>query len=173
MYSEGLYSDTYVHSRLTPKKLMMRRLMLAACIILPILAIGVMLAIGAIGIFVLLVAVIIDIVLVYYLPNKRVDYEYVFVDGQIDFDRIIAENSRKNMRRTDLEKTEVVAPEHSHELDSFSQLPLEDYSSGDEQDKHYILVAKADKGNIRIRFTPNEHMLEQMKMKARSKIKEA
>lgn len=170
MYNEGLYSDTYVHSRLTQQKVMMRRLMLAACVILPILAIVV--PPGGFKLIAFLVAAVIDIVLIYYLPNKRIDYEYVFVDGQIDFDRIIAENSRKTMCQTDLEKVEVVAPEGSHALDSFQNLPLQDYSSGNEEDRHFILVAKGDKGNIRIRFTPNERLLEQMKMKSRSKIKE-
>ena len=139
--------------------------MIAACIILPILAIVV---IGNIWVF--LLAVIIDIVLIYFLPNKKVDYEYVFVDGQIDFDRIIADANRKSMRRTDLEKTEVVAPEGSHALDCFKSLPLEDYSSGNPEDKPYIMVVKGDKGNLKIRFTPDERLLEQMKMKARSKI---
>ncbi len=139
--------------------------MLVACVALPIVAIVVLRSI-----WMFLLAVIIDIVLIYFLPNKRVDYEYVFVDGQIDFDRIIAEANRKNMRRTDLEKTEVVAVEGSHALDSFQSLPLEDYSSGNPEDKHFIMVVKGDKGNVKIRFTPDERLLEQMKMKARSKI---
>lgn len=170
MYNEGLYSDTYVHSQLTQQKLMMRRLMLAACVILPILAI--VLAPGFFKLIALLAAVIADIVLIYFLPNKHVDYEYVFVDGQIDFDRIVAENTRKTMYRTDLEKVDVVAPEGSHALDSYQGLPLQDYSSGKEEDRHFIIVAKGEKGNCRIRFTPNERLLEQMKMKSRSKIRE-
>ena len=157
MYNEGLYSDTYVHSRLTQQELMRRRLMLAACVILPILA---------------LVAVIADIVMIYFLPNPHIDFEYVFVDGQIDFDRIIAENARKNMCRTDLEKTEVVAPEGSHYLDGFQNLPIQDYSSRNEEDRQYIIVAKGEKGNIKIRFTPDERLLDQMKTKSRSKIKD-
>lgn len=167
MLNEGLYSDTYVHSRLTQEQVMMRRLMIAACIILPVL--GIVLFHNLIA---LLVAIGIDIAIIYFLPNPHVDYEYVFVDGQIDFDRIIADANRKNMRRTDLEKAEVIAPEGSHALDPFQNLKAEDYSSGNPEDKHYILVAKGDKGNIKIRFTPNEKLLEQMKMKARSKIRD-
>jgi hypothetical protein len=71
-----------------------------------------------------------------------------------------------------LEKVEVVAPEGSHALDAFQNIPLQDYSSGSEEDRHFIIVAKGQKGNIKIRFTPNERLLEQMKMKSRSKIKE-
>lgn len=163
--NEGLYSDTYVHSRLTPQKKLQRNLMIAGCIVVPIVGIGV---IG--GWLALILSLIIDVVLIWFLPNKKVDYEYVFVDGQIDFDRIIAGNTRKNMMRTDLEKAEIVAPEGSHSLDSFQKLDMVDYSSGQPDEKHFIMVVKGDKGNLRIRFTPNERMLEQMKMKARSKI---
>ena len=113
-----------------------------------------------------------DIVMIYFLPNPHIDFEYVFVDGQIDFDRIIAENARKNMCRTDLEKTEVVAPEGSHYLDGFQNLPIQDYSSRNEEDRQYIIVAKGEKGNIKIRFTPDERLLDQMKTKSRSKIKD-
>lgn len=166
--NEGLYSDTYVHSRLTKEKEMMRWLMIAACIILPILGIIIFHSIIA-----TLVAVVLDIIMIYFLPNPHVDYEYVFVDGQIDFDRIIADSTRKNMRRTDLEKAEVVAPEGSHALDPFQNLKAEDYSSGNPEDTHYMIVAKGEKGMLKVRFTPNEHLLEQMKMKARSKIKDS
>lgn len=165
MFNEGLYSDTFVHSRLTQQKLMMRRLMIAACVILPVIGI-----LFFRSIIVTFLAVVIDIVMIYFLPNKNIDYEYVFVDGQIDFDRIIAGNSRKNMRRADLENVEIVAPENSHSLDSFRKLALEDYSSRADEDKHYIMVAQGDKGNFQIRFTPDEKLLEQMRMKARSKI---
>ncbi len=165
MFNEGLYSDTYVHSRLTQQKLMMRRLMIAACVILPVIGI-----LFFRSIIVTFLAVVLDIVMIYFLPNKNIDYEYVFVDGQIDFDRIIAGNSRKNMRRADLENVEIVAPENSHSLDSFRKLALEDYSSRADEDKHYIMVVHGDKGNFQIRFTPDEKLLEQMRMKARSKI---
>ncbi|MCI7062252.1 MAG: hypothetical protein MR965_08640 [Lachnospiraceae bacterium] len=170
MYNEGLYSDTYVHSRLTQQELMRRRLMLAACVVLPVLALVVLP--GVLKILGLLASVVIDIIIIYFLPNPHIDFEYVFVDGQIDFDRIIAENARKNMCRTDLEKAEVVAPEGSHYLDAFQNLPIQDYSSRNEEDRQYIIVAKGEKGNIKIRFTPDERLLDQMKTKSRSKIKD-
>ncbi len=163
--NEGLYSDTYVRSRLTPQKRLQRNLMLAACVVVPVIGIGFL---G--GWLPLLLSLIIDVVLIWFLPPKKIDYEYVFVDGQIDFDRIIADSSRKNMMRTDLEKAEIVAPEDSHSLDSYKKLRLLDYSSGALEDKHYIIVVKTEKDLVRIRFTPDGKLLEQMKLKARSKI---
>ena len=99
-------------------------------------------------------------------------YEYIFVDGQIDFDRILNGAKRKTLKRTDLEKIEIVAPEGSHKLDPFSRLPVVDYSSGYDTDRHYIAVATGEKGNEQIRFTPDEKMLSMMRMKAPSKIME-
>ena len=72
--------------------------------------------------------------------------------------------------KTDLEKVEKIAPESSHVLDSFQTAPLSDFSSLDKEDTHYIMVIKSDKGMVRVRFTPDEKMLEMMKLKARSKI---
>ena len=62
------------------------------------------------------------------------------VDGQIDFDRILRGESRKTMKRIDLSKVEVVAPEHSHHLDAYAKRTLYDYSSGIDTDQHYIAV---------------------------------
>ena len=118
MYNEGLYSDTYVHSRLTQQELMRRRLMLAACVVLPVLALVVLP--GVLKILGLLASVVIDIILIYFLPNPHIDFEYVFVDGQIDFDRIIAENARKNMCRTDLEKAEAACDQFKEILEELN-----------------------------------------------------
>lgn len=163
--NDGIYSDTYVHSRLSPKRLLRRNLMIAACVVVPLVG---FILIG--GWLAILASLIIEIVLIYYLPNKKIDYEYVFVDGQIDFDRIIAGTTRKNMMQADLESTDIVAPENSHSLDGYQKLEIMDFSSGDPADKHYVMVVKSNEGKQKIRFTPDEKLLEQMKLKARSKI---
>ena len=95
----------------------------------------------------------------------------VFVDGQIDFDAIYGGEQRVNIQKIDLEKVDIVAPEQSHALDSYQQIPLKDCSSGFDKDRHYIAVYRGDDGNsVRIRFTPDETLLNNMKAKARSKI---
>ncbi len=105
------------------------------------------------------------------LPKKQTAYEYVFVDGQIDFDAIYGGEQRVNIQKIDLEKVDIVAPEQSHALDSYQQIPLKDCSSGFDKDRHYIAVYRGDDGNsVRIRFTPDETLLNNMKAKARSKI---
>ena len=162
---DGLYHETYVKSGLTPGRSAQRIMVIVAMILMPFLgifsALFVLKKFQIIGLF---GWIIIDAILIY------VDYEYIFVDGQIDFDRIVAGNSRKTVMKTDLEKVEKIAPESSHVLDSFQTAPLSDFSSLDKEDTHYIMVIKSDKGMVRVRFTPDEKMLEMMKLKARSKI---
>ena len=86
-------------------------------------------------------------------------------------DAIYGGEQRVNIQKIDLEKVDIVAPEQSHALDSYQQIPLKDCSSGFDKDRHYIAVYRGDDGNsVRIRFTPDETLLNNMKAKARSKI---
>lgn len=63
-----------------------------------------------------------------------------------------------------------MAPEQSHALGLYAD-PVKDCSSGFDKDRHYIAVYRGDDGNsVRIRFTPDETLLNNMKAKARSKI---
>lgn len=58
----------------------------------------------------------IDILLI---PFLKIEYEYIFCDGQIDFDRINGGARRKHILRVDMEEVELVAPKNSHALDQF------------------------------------------------------
>ena len=163
---EPLYSETYLEAKMPKDRRNKRTLMIVLCIVLPIVDLFVLHS--ALLLFLVVVA---DAIMLVLLPKKQTAYEYVFVDGQIDFDVIYGGEQRKTMQKIDLEKVAVVAPENSHVLDSYAQLPMKDYSSGFDTDKHYIAVFQGDEGNnIRIRFTPDEKLLENMKAKARSKI---
>lgn len=165
---EPLYSETYLEARPSKERKQKRILLILLCIVL--LIVDVFILHSAIGLFLVVVA---DALIIVFLPTNHIAYEYVFVDGQIDFDCIYAGARRKNLAKADLEVTEVVAPEDSHELDSYQQVKLEDMSSGYEEHKHYVLVYRGENGNVRkIKFTPDATLLENMKMKAKSKIKE-
>ena len=154
---EPLYSETYLEAMMPKERRQKRNLMIAICIILPIVDLLVLHSA-----LLLFFVVVIDAVMIVLLPKKQTAYEYVFVDGQIDFDAIYG---------VDLEKVDIVAPEQSHALDSYQQIPLKDCSSGFDKDRHYIAVYRGDDGNsVRVRFTPDETLLNNMKTIARSKI---
>ena len=99
-----------------------------------------------------------------------VEYEYLYIDKELQIDRILAQNSRKRMETLDLNELEVLAPIRSHELDSYRNrnVKTKDYSSGTEENNasKYMLVVN-DKQII---FEPTEEMVKTIKMFAPRKV---
>ncbi len=119
-----------------------------------------------------IVGIVLVVAMVYFFPKLNVEQEYVCVDGQIDFDRITGKAKRKTLLRIDLEQVEIVAPKGSHSLDGFTytQLLNKDFSSGDKNNKPYIIIASVEDKKYRIAFEPSEKMLAMMKQKSPRKI---
>ena len=67
--------------------------------------------------------------LIWYWPRFKVEWEYVFCDGQLDFDMIQGGERRKNILRIEIEDADVIAPVDSHRLDGYRHLDVRDYSS--------------------------------------------
>lgn len=111
---------------------------------------------------------------VYFLPYLSVDYEYIFCDGQFDFDKIMGGNKRKTQLKLDLDNCEVLCPADSHQLDGYTyqRLQVKDFSSGNRDAKTYALVGKDSKNNtmVKVIFEPNEKMLAFAKQKAPRKV---
>jgi len=162
---EELYSETYLKAKPSQKRTMARIGLIILCILLVYVDLFI---IG--NVYGLFFVAVVDGLIIYFLPSKDIAYEYVFVDGQIDFDCIIGGNKRKHKKRTDLEKIDLVAPENSHALNQYQHLPLIDFSSGNKDDKHFIAISRTDSGQERIKFTPDEKLIENIKFKGRSKI---
>ena len=116
--------------------------------------------------------IVLVVVLIWLFPKLNVEYEYVFVDGQLDFDRITGKSRRKTMLRIDLENVEIVAPQGSHSLDGYSntQLMNKDFSSNDKNNKPYIIIGNVGDKKYRIAFEPSEKMIMMMKQKSPRKI---
>lgn len=108
----------------------------------------------------------------YMYPKLNVVYEYVFVDGQIDFDRILGGNSRKTAFRIDMDQVEIIAPVGAHELDGYTYIKTEvkNFSSNDKSNKVYVLIGTDKEKKLKILFEPNEKMLSMMKQKSPRKV---
>lgn len=165
---EEIYSETFLKAKPPIKRTILRICLIAIAIIVLLIGVFTMLLLGTSLVFV--VMVIVAGIIFFLLPTNNVAYEYIFVDGQIDFDRILGGAKRKTMKRCDMSNIEIVAPENSHKLDSYRRLPLTDYSSGASNDRHYIAVLLDEKGTERIRFTPDEKMIRMMQTKSPSKV---
>lgn len=123
------------------------------------------------GIAVIIGGVVIGLVC-WRLPYQKVDYEYIFVDGQLDFDKIMGGQKRKNALRIDFEDMEVMAPEKSHALDSYKNCEIRDFSANNPEVKNYAIIINKGEKKTKILFSPNEKMIAVMKNKTRSKILE-
>ena len=105
--------------------------------------------------------------LIWYWPRFKVEWEYVFCDGQLDFDMIQGGERRKNILRIEIEDADVIAPVDSHRLDGYRHLDVRDYSSMKENVKVYGIATrlpeKEDK--VIILFEPTGRMIDLMHKK--------
>lgn len=108
-----------------------------------------------------------------FLPYLSVVYEYVYCDGQIDFDKIMNGEKRKQIYRTDLDKAVLIAPASSHEMDGYkySKTPERDFTSKVEGRRVYAIVENAGEQNTILYFEPDDRMLDMIKQKAPRKFK--
>lgn len=158
------YAEAGVKRRDTMLTLVLRVLMILGVVVgVLLMLLGGFFAIGG-------VAVIAAVVFLF--PRLNVEYEYVYVDGQIDFDRIAGKAKRKTLLRIDMEQVDIVAQEGSHALDGYTYIQCEkkDFSSGDRSRKPYIIIANEKEKKYRIAFEPSEKMLAMMKQKSPRKV---
>lgn len=109
----------------------------------------------------------------FIFPKLNVEYEYVYCDGQIDFDRISGKAKRKRLLRIDMEQVEIVAPETSHALDSYrnnKSYTLKNFSSLKKDAKPYAIYTISGDSRYKILFEPSEKMLDCMRYKAPRKV---
>lgn len=159
-----LYAEAVVKRKDTAATMGLRALMIIGVLI------GVLLILfGGIGSF---IAVGIFLAVFFFYPRLNVEYEYVFVDGQIDFDRISGKAKRKTMLRIDFEHVEIMAPINSPALDSYNHVQLEkkDFSSLNKDSKPYVIIANSEGKKMKIIFEPNEKMLTMIKQKSPRKV---
>lgn len=115
------------------------------------------------------IAGIVAVILLYPKVNN-VEYEYIFCDGQIDFDKIMGGNKRKTIMKIDMEDMEICGPVKAAELGSYKNLKTKDFSSRTEDGNIYAAIVSIKGENIRILFDPSKRMLEAMRMKSPRKV---
>lgn len=107
----------------------------------------------------------------YFLTlRNKVEYEYLYVDKELQIDRITNQSKRKKMETLDLNQLEVLAPIRSHELDSYRKRAgaTLDYSSGEEANdpQKYMLVI----GDKKVIFEPTPELVQTIRMFAPRKV---
>lgn len=159
-----LYAEAYVKRKEDIKSLIIKGLMVF----------GILLGffVFTLGGFISIVGIIIMLPLIYLFPKLNVEYEYIFVDGQLDFDKIMGKSKRKQMLRINFEQVEIMAPINSHSLDGYnsSELSVKDFSSRDKEAKAYVIIVKSENKKLKVIFEPSDKMIDCIKQKSFRKL---
>ena len=118
----------------------------------------------------ILLAPIFGLMCYFLIIRNKVEYEYLYVDKELQIDRITNQSKRKKLETLDLNQLEILAPIRSHELDSYRKRAgaLLDYSSGEEVNdpQKYMLVI----GDKKVVFEPTPELVQTIRMFAPRKV---
>lgn len=164
-----MYDEVYAEWLVKCKKPVYITLLKVLVCILLVLSILAMLIVWFGFIFVLVFA------LAFYALNLmgNKEYEYIFVAGELDIDRILGAQNRKRKLKLSMDDMELVAPWNASELAGFKGkqgMKITDYSSQTDPSKNYGIVGHKDGETKLIVFEPNEKMIQEMKRCAPRKV---
>lgn len=97
------------------------------------------------------------------IKNFDVEYEYICTNGDLDIDKITAKSRRKRLVSVDLKSVTDFGQLNGKSLNK--EYSVIDAASGDSQDRSYYIAHKNAKyGMCYVLITPDEAMLEVIKM---------
>ena len=100
----------------------------------------------------------------------NVEYEYLFVNGDLDIDKIMNKAKRKRMFSANVNDLEILAPADSIEVRQYQKAKTYNYSSGSGQAALYALVVSERGEQKKIIFEPNDTIVEGFYMMAPRKV---
>lgn len=111
----------------------------------------------------------------YFIFQKTdLEYEYLFVNGELDVDVIMGKAKRKRIKSFDMQAVEIIAPLNSHRVDYYkgnTRMKTFDYSSGVAEHKQYMMIVNDSKeGSCKVILEPGDELADYMKKSAPSKV---
>ena len=97
------------------------------------------------------------------------EYEYIFLNGDLDFAKIVGKKKRVELISVSMNEVELVAPLSSDKLAPYekgdsSRYTVRDYSSAisNHRDRMYAMICRTENQAYRIIFEPSEKLIEAM-----------
>ena len=121
-----LYSELLVKKKQTAKDMVVKYGLIVLTVIM---AIGGLLVNGLL----LVPAVALGVACYFVIPKTDLEYEYLFVNGELDIDMIMSKSKRKRVKSIQLAEADLVAPLKSHRMDYYNgnqKMKVMDFSSG-------------------------------------------
>lgn len=163
--------DLYLEELVLRKKTLKDKI-----IIVGLIAFGFYLWVGAFmwsfSLLYLLPAVMVTIIAVIVLPRLNVEWEYTYVDAELDVDKIFNRARRKRVGTYEIKKAEIIAPANSHRLDYHNnnkKMKVVDCTSlfPERQKKVYAMIIEDEKyGMLKVLFEPSQDMITDMSRRA-------
>lgn len=97
------------------------------------------------------------------IANQKIDYDYLYVNGELDITKVFAQSRRKKVRSIDVRQLELLAPVKSHRMDHYNsntKMPVYDYSSGDPSHKVYMMIISIESRMSKVLLELDEEMLD-------------
>ncbi len=118
----------------------------------------------------IIVPVIVIAVVFILIRRMDVEYEYLYVNGDLDIDKIMHKERRKKLFSSNVDNMELLAPERAEELKNFRNAKVLDYTSGVEGARRYVFVAKEKGELVKVVFEPNDDIIEGIFLLAPRKV---
>lgn len=97
---------------------------------------------------------------------KSVDYDYLYVENDLDIDMVISKSKRKHVLTVHMEHAKRIAPMGSQSILGYEgkgDVKVKDYSSG--EGNPYVIVVEKNGTVVELLIEPDEHMLSLMKQR--------
>ncbi|MGN0242744.1 MAG: DUF6106 family protein [Lachnospiraceae bacterium] len=101
------------------------------------------------------------------------EYEYLFLSGELDIDKILGAASRKRIISLNFNSLELIAPTNSDKVAPYKdeqRYVIYDCSSGDKTRNRYSVICTNNDRLVHVVIEPTEEMLELFKLTAPMKV---
>lgn len=151
------YSEWLVKRKPPVYALAVKAVMVVLCLISLFVALTTMLGI--------ILFLVVGAAAYFVFQNMNLEFEYLYVNGQLSIDKIMGRSRRKQVWEGNMETIQIVAPSDSYMLKDYetSDMKVQDYSSGQPGAKTYSLISKAGGNTVKVIFEPNEKMIHCMR----------
>lgn len=156
------YTEQLVKKKTTGSSIMIKVLM----ILLTIVSFAVILFIP----FGIILPVIMITVDVFVFRGQNLEFEYLYVNGDLDIDKIMGKVKRKRVFSAAISDLEILAPSGSEEVKRIQVTKTLNFSSFDSEKKTYDLIVQQNGQKIKVIFEPNDIILNGYKMLAPRKV---
>lgn len=123
--------------------------------------------------FIFIAAVGLGVACYFIIPRTDLEYEYLFVNGELDIDMIMSKSKRKRVKSLNLTEADLVAPLNSHRMDYYNgnqKLKVLDYSSGNAEHKRFAIIIRDGGQACKVIVEPDDVMANAIKNSAPSKV---